>query len=165
MRDNTNAYSLFVYDTKNGIWCKEDDTKVLTFCKHKDDLYYIDSKDNMMKSVGGTLLYDVPEKATENSFNWYAESGPIGYSSPDNKYVGRITLRITLEVGTNVGFFLQYDSFGEWEEKFTMSGVGTRTFSIPIIPKRCDHFRYRIVGNGACKIHSIVKTVEEGSEG
>jgi hypothetical protein len=165
MRNNKGEYSLFVYDTRNGIWCKEDDTKVFAFCKHKDDLYYIDSKDNMMKSVGGTLLYDVPEKATEDSFNWYAESGPIGYSSPDNKYVGRINLRITLEVGTNVGFFLQYDSCGEWEEKFSMSGVGTRTFSLPIIPKRCDHFRYRIAGNGACKIHSITKTVEEGSEG
>lgn len=165
MRDKDNQYSMFVYDSKNGIWCKEDDTNAFAFCKYKDDLYYIDGKDNTMKSVGGTLLYDVSEKDTESAFDWYAESGVIGYSSPDNKYVSRITLRITLEFGTNVGFFLQYDSCGEWEYKFNMSGTGTRTFSIPIIPKRCDHFRYRIAGNGGCKIHSVTKTVEEGSEG
>ena len=165
MRDNKNVYSLFVYDTKTGIWCKEDNTEVLSFCKYKDDLYYIDSKDNTMKSVGGTLLYDVPEKAIEDKIDWFVESGTIGYSSPDNKYVGRINLRITLEVGTNVGFFLQYDSCGEWEHKFSMSGTGTRTYSIPIIPKRCDHFKYKLSGRGSCKIHSITKVVEEGSDG
>ena len=165
MRDKSNEYSLLVYDTKNGIWCKEDNTKVLSFCRYKDELYYIDGGDNTMKSVGGTLLYDVPEKATEKTVDWYVESGAIGYSSPDNKYVGRINIRITLEFGTNVDFYLQYDSCGEWEHKFNMSGTGTRTYSIPIIPKRCDHFRYKIKGKGACKIHSVTKTIEEGSEG
>ena len=165
MRDSSGNYTLFAYDSKNGIWCKEDDVKALVFCKYKDDLYYIDDNDNTMKSISGTLLYDVPEKATEEDIEWYVESGVIGYSSPDNKYVGRINLRITLEFGTDVDFFLQYDSCGEWEHKFNMSGTGTRTFSIPIIPKRCDHFRYKISGRGGCKIHSVTKTIEEGSEG
>ncbi len=165
MRDNRDEYGLFVYDAKNGIWCKEDNTKALAFCRYKDDLYYIDCKDSTMKSVGGTLLYDVEEKATEDKVDWLVESGAIGYSSPDNKYVGRINIRITLEFGTNVDFFLQYDSSGEWEHKFNMSGTGTRTYSIPIIPRRCDHFRYRIKGRGSCKIHSISKNIEEGSDG
>ena len=164
MRDKNNDFSLFVYDSKNGIWCKEDNTEVLAFCKHKDELYYIDGGDNTMKSVGGTLIYDVPEKTTEETVEWYVESGAIGYSSPDNKYVGRINLRISLEFGTNVDFYLQYDSCGEWEHKFNMSGTGTRTFSVPIIPKRCDHFRYKIKGRGGCKIHSVTKTIEEGSD-
>ena len=164
MRDASGTYSLFAFDSKNGLWCKEDNTKVLCFCKHLDDLYYIDAKDKMMKSVRGTLLYDVPEKATEDSFNWFVESGTIGYSSPDNKYVARINLRISLEFGTNVDFYLQYDSSGEWEHKFNMSGKGTRTFSVPIIPKRCDHFKYKLTGKGGCKIHSITKTTEEGSD-
>ena len=166
MRDNKGTYNLFVYDTKNGLWCREDNTEALFFCRHKDDLYYVDSADKTLKSVGGTLLYNTEkESSAEGNFDWFVESGTIGYSSPDNKYVGRINLRITLEVGTNVGFFLQYDSSGEWEHKFGMSGKGTKTYSIPIIPKRCDHFKYRISGNGSCKIHSITKTVEEGSEG
>lgn len=165
MRDKNNKYSMFVYDSKTGIWCKEDDTEALCFCKHKEDLYYIDNKDKTMKSVGGTLLYDVPEKATEDRVDWFVESGTIGYSSPDNKYVGRINLRITLEFGTSVDLFLQYDSSGVWEHKFNMSGKGTKTFSVPIIPKRCDHFKYKISGQGDCKIHSVTKSIEEGSEG
>lgn len=164
MRDAKGTYNMFVYDSKNGMWCKEDDVQALFFCKHLDDLYFVDAKDKMMKSVGGTLLYDLPEKATEDKFDWFVESGSIGYSSPDNKYVSKINLRITLEFGTNVDFYLQYDSSGEWEHKFNMSGKGTRTFTVPIIPKRCDHFKYRLKGNGGCKIHSITKTTEEGSD-
>jgi hypothetical protein len=164
MRDINGKYSLFVFNSKNGIWCREDDTKALYFCKHSDDLYYIDGKDKLMKSVGGTLPFMTVERRAEGSFDWYVESGAIGYSSPDNKYVGRINLRITLEFGTNVDFFIQYDSIGEWEHKFNMSGRGTKTFSVPIIPKRCDHFRYKIVGRGNCKIHSVTKTIEGGSD-
>ena len=164
MRDSKGEFSLFVYDSKNGIWSKEDNTEVFYFCRHADDLYYIDIKDKKLKSVRGTLLYDVSEKAIEDKFDWFVESGTLGYSSPDNKYVARINLRITLEFGTNVDFYLQYDSSDRWEHKFNMSGTGTRTYSIPIIPNRCDHFKYKLTGKGGCKIHSITKTMEEGSD-
>ena len=164
MRDSDGKYHMFAYDSKTGIWCKEDNTNALYFCKHADDLYYIDIADNKMKSVRGTLLFDVPEKKEEGKFDWLVESGNIGYSSPDNKYVARINVRISLEFGTNVDFYLQYDSSDKWEHKFNMSGKGTRTFTVPVIPKRCDHFKYKIVGKGGCKVHSITKTIEQGSD-
>lgn len=164
MKDSKGVVHMFAYDTNSGIWSKEDNTEAQYFCNHGNDLYYIDIKDKALKSIKGTLLYDVPEKATEDKFEWFAESGTIGYSSPDNKYVARINVRITLELGTNVDFWLQYDSSGEWEHKFNMSGKGTKTFTLPIIPKRCDHFKYKISGKGGCKIHSITKTLEEGSD-
>ena len=164
MKDENNKHHMFVYDSKNGLWCKEDSPKVLYFCKHLDDLYFIDMEDKQMKSVRGTLLYDVPEKAIEDKFEWFVESGNIGYTSPDYKYVARINLRVSLEFGTNIDFYIQYDSSGRWEHKFNMSGKGTRSFTMPIIPNRCDHFKYKIVGKGGCKIHSITKTIEEGSD-
>jgi hypothetical protein len=164
MKDKKGESHLFVYDQKKGIWSKEDNTDVLYFCKHGDDLYYIDMTDKFMKSVGGTLLYDMEEKDTEGKFGWFVESGNIGYSSPDNKYVSRINVRISLDFGTNVDFYLQYDSSGEWEHKFNMSGKGTRSFLIPVIPKRCDHFKYKITGRGGCKLYSLTKTIEQGSD-
>jgi hypothetical protein len=115
-----------------------------------------------MWSVGGSSTLGTPTR--EGKFPWFVESGAIGYSSPDNKYVSRINVRISLEVGTDVDFYLQYDSSGEWEHKFNMSGKGTRTFTVPVIPKRCDHFKYKLVGKGNCKIHSITRTIEEGSD-
>lgn len=164
MRDEKNKYSLFVFDSKKGIWCKEDDTKALYFCKHTNDLYFIDDNDNMMKSIGGTLPLYAQEAKVEDKVDWFVESGAIGYSSPDNKYVGRINIRLALEFGTNVDLYLQYDSSGEWKHIINMSGKGTRTFSVPIIPRRCDHFKYKIAGKGGCKIYSITKTIEGGSD-
>lgn len=164
MKDNKGANNMFVYDQKTGLWCREDSTEVMYFCKHGDDLYYIDETNKVMKSVTGTLPYDVAEAKAEGKFDWFVESGSIGYSSPDNKYVSRLNVRIALDFGTNVDFYLQYDSSGEWEHKFNMSGKGTRTFTVPVIPKRCDHFKYKLVGKGGCKIYSIAKTTEQGSD-
>ena len=171
MRDKDGNYSLFVFNQKTGIWTKEDDKKIRCFCNFKDDLFFISEYTDrngltkqQVESVNGTPLHDSFEKEDEDKMDWYAESGNIGYYSPDNKYVARINLRITLEFGTNVDFYLQYNSDGNLEHKFNMSGKGTRTFTVPIIPKRCDHFKYKIVGKGGCKIHSITKTIEQGSD-
>lgn len=164
MKDLSGKYHVFVYDIKSGLWCREDDTQVMHYCRHGDDLYYIDVADYAMKSVRGTLPYEVEEKRAEGKFKWYAESGTIGYATPDKKYVSRINIRMFLEFGTNVDFYLQYDSDGKWEHKFNMSGKGTRSFTIPVIPKRCDHFKYKIVGKGGCKIYSVTKTIEQGSD-
>ena len=170
MRDHLNRYTLFVYDTALGIWYKEDDTKALYFCTHDDDLYFIDGKNNALTTVSGILYINEGEAVLgtlpfrEGIFPWYAESGAIGYSSPDSKYVARINIRLSLELGTNVDFYIQYDSSGEWIHMFNMSGSGTRSFSVPIIPRRCDHFKYRISGKGECRIYSITKTIEGGSD-
>lgn len=163
MKDKNDTPHLFVYDQKTNIWSKEDNTEVKCFCRHGDELYLVD-KDNQMLSVRGTLPFEVDEKGMEGRFPWYVESGNIGYSMIDNKYIARVNVRITLEFGTNVDFYLQYDSSGSWEHKFNMSGKGTRTFTVPVIPKRCDHFKYKLVGKGGCKIHSITKTIEQGSD-
>lgn len=164
MKDKAGKSALFVYDQKTGIWCREDETEAICFCRHGDELYYIDKADGFMKSVGGTLLYDVAEKQLEGTFDWSAESGNIGYSTPDNKYISRVNVRISLEFGTNVDFYIQYDSDDRWEHKFNMSGKGTRTYTVPVIPKRCDHFKYKLAGRGGCKIHSVTKTIEQGSD-
>lgn len=162
MRDESGKHSLFVFDTKSNIWSKEDNVKVRCFCNYNDDLFIV--TDKTVESVKGTPFHESFAYNRERAISWYAESGNIGYLSPDNKYISKINLRISLEVGANADFYIQYDSSGTWEHKFNMSGKGTRTFTVPIIPKRCDHFKYKLVGKGECKIHSITKTIEQGSD-
>lgn len=164
MKDKRLDSSLFVYDTRKGVWCKEDSMEARFFCRHGNELYVVDAADNFIKSVGGTLLYGSEEERMENTIQWSVESGNIGFTSPDNKFVGRINLRLSMEFGSIVDFYLQYDSSGSWEHVFNMHGKGTKTFTIPVIPHRCDHFKYKISGLGDCKIHSVTRTVEEGSD-
>ena len=93
-----------------------------------------------------------------------AESGVIGTVSPDRKYVSRLNIRMSLDIGSRVYINAQYDSCGEWVHLGTMTGTSLRSFTVPIRPKRCDHFRLRIVGEGDAKIYSISKTIEQGSD-
>ena len=162
MKDGNGLSHMFVYDTGTGMWAKEDNADVMTFCRSGDDLYYIDNADLKLKSVRGTLPYEGGE--TEGAFDWFVESGNIGFTMPDKKHLAKLQIRLSMELGTNVSIFLQYDSSGNWEHVCNLNHNGTRSFVVPIIPRRCDHFKYMIGGRGECKIFSVTKTIEEGSE-
>ena len=149
---------LFVYDTQSGLWHKEDNTQAACFCASGGDIYFIDHSGNKIKSVSGS-----GEKESE-AVKWSAETGAIGTSMPDKKYISRLNVRMSLSIGSKVMFFAQYNSSGNWEHISTMTGTTLRSFTVPIRPKRCDHFKLRIKGVGEAKIFSISKTVEQGSD-
>lgn len=158
MRDGNGEYHLFVYDTKKGVWHREDNTQVDTFCSCRNELYYVPHGEGIIKTVFGSGTID------ESPVKWMAETGALTISSPDKKYISRLNVRMSLEIGSRVNFYIQYDSAGEWKHAYSMTGKVLRTFSIPIRPKRCDHFRLRIEGEGVAKIYSITKTIEQGSD-
>lgn len=162
MRDVNKMHHLFIYDAQKGMWHREDNTEALEFCTCDGELYYIDhaTKDGavQIKTIRGSGVPDTyPVK-------WWGITGLIGTDSPDKKYISRLIVRLSLEVGTRVFIFAQYDSCGAWEHLFTMNGTSLKTFSIPIRPKRCDHMRLKIEGEGVAKIYSITKTIEQGSD-
>lgn len=156
MMDSTGQYHLFVYDTKKGMWHREDNTHATAFCNCRGDLYFIEA--DKIKSVLGSGQKDTSNVA------WMAETGILGTSSPDKKYISRLDVRLSMKIGTRVFFYIQYDSSGEWEHLFSMTGTTLASFAVPIRPKRCDHMRLRIEGYGEAKIYSISKTIEDGSD-
>lgn len=150
---------LFVYDTSLGLWHKEDKLRAHDFCSVGGELYAIDySDDTKIISLLGSGVKD------QSPVSWMVESGILGSSSPYKKYISKLNIRISLDVGTRVNFYIQYDSCGEWKHVSTVNGTGVRSFTVPIRPKRCDHFRIRIQGIGDAKILSISKTIESGSD-
>ena len=157
MRDDKDEYNLFVYDASKGMWHREDNTRVDEFCNSGGNLYFIDHGLIGIRSVIG-------KGWLEDSVKWSAVTGVIGTGSPDKKYVSRLVVRLSLEVGATVTFSAEYDSSGEWEHLFTKSGTKLGSFSVPIRTRRCDHFRLRISGTGEAKIYSIAKTIEQGSD-
>ena len=95
---------------------------------------------------------------------WMVETGLVGMSTPDMKYISRLLIRMSLEVGAKVEVSIQYDSIGDWEQVCVMTVSSLRSFSVPVRPRRCDHFRIRIEGEGVGRIYSITKTIEQGSD-
>jgi hypothetical protein len=168
MRDRKRQYHLFVYDTKKGIWHREDNAEVIAFCNCRGNLYFIhygdDHGQTQIKSVRPEMLSSDTDNAEPEAVVWEAVTGVIGTDSPDKKYVSRLDVRMKLVPGAVVSFYAEYDSIGEWEYLFTMTGKDLRSFPVPVKPKRCDHLRLKIVGEGEAKIYSICKTVEWGSD-
>ena len=80
------------------------------------------------------------------------------------KYISRITFRMSMEIGSEMDIYAQYDLSDEWEHVCHIRGTNLRSFSIPIRPRRCDFMRLKIKGKGGGKIYSMTKTIEQGSE-
>lgn len=156
MKDASGQYHLFVCDTGKGMWHKEDDLKVDAFCSCREELYAIS---------GGKIITMLGSGAADDErVEWMVQTGIIGTDMPDMKYVSRLLVRMSLEIGAEVHFYGQYDSEEDWEHLGTVSGTNLRTFQIPVRPRRCDHLRLRIEGVGDAKIYSITKTIEQGSD-
>ena len=150
------GYQLFVYDMAKSMWHKEDDLRVDSFCSCDGEMYAI-ANGQIITLFGSAEQDDAPVE-------WMVQTGDIGLSSPDMKYISRLTVRMAMDVGSEINFYAQYDFSEEWEHLFAMHGTNLRSFSVPIRPKRCDHMRLRIEGVGGAKIYSIAKTIEQGSE-
>lgn len=155
--------TVYVYDTGKGMWHKEDKQHISCMASSGDECYML---------IGNTVRTVSPD-STREQVEWMVESGIIGFETPsgygvaklvDHKYVSRLLVRLSLAFGTRVFFLISYDSSGEWEHIGTLDGTVTRSFSIPIRPRRCDHFRIRIMGDGMCKIFGISKTLEQGGD-
>jgi len=149
-------YSLFVYDTAKGMWHKEDSLAVEAFCSCRGELYAIS---------GGKIITMLGSGDVDaNPVAWMAQTGQIGLSSPDMKYISRLTLRMSMAMGAEVRVYAQYDFSNDWEQVCDLIGASLRSFTVPIRPKRCDNMKLRIEGVGDVKIYSITKTIEEGSD-
>jgi hypothetical protein len=158
MKDENENSHFFVYDTSKGIWHKEDDLNVDQFCSFKNDVYCIDHSTKHIISLFGTGVMD------SRKVPWMVETGILGMSMPDMKYVSKLLIRMSLEPAGKVKVSIQYDSIGPWQQVCQMTATSLRSFSVPIRPQRCDHFRIRIEGEGIGRIYSITKTIEQGSD-
>ena len=158
MKDASGEYSLFVYDTSKGLWHKEDNLAVKSFCSCRNELYCIPQNSTDIKTMLGSGTVD------DEPIKWSAESGVLGMFTHDKKYISRLNIRMSLDVGTRVAVYVQYDSNGVWEIASQMVATSIRGFSIPIRPRRCDHFRIKIEGEGNGKLYSMSKTLEQGSD-
>jgi hypothetical protein len=64
-----------------------------------------------------------------------------------------------------IRFSFMYDSSGYWHDAGEYTGQGlARSFTVPIIPRRCDHMQLRIEGEGEFKLFSLSRVLEKGGD-
>ena len=159
MTDTEGKRELLVYDIVKDMWHKEDEVNARYFATYSSDLYFYDLDSRTLCTVKGT----VGEKEAQ-AVRWFAETGHVGYTTLDAKYLSKIQLRISLPVGSSVNFYIEYDSDGYFQHFGSITGRSNQAFTLPLFPRRCDHFRLKLSGEGECKIFSLVKVMESGGD-
>lgn len=164
----TGKYETLVYDSNKGLWHKEDNQQMQMFAYMDGSLYYLDEAAKKIKYI------ELGTTDSEENIEWMAETGMIGLSYPNNKYVSKICMRLSMPLTSELNVDVMYDSSGEWKEaakieskyeksrRDTPSFVKMRSYEIPILPMRCDHMRIRLRGKGDMRIFSISKVTEQG---
>ena len=167
MKNSGGIWNLFVYDARLGVWHREDNTHANAWCSCRDEMYYIDAADGKIRTVlgsGQTETEKIQWRAETGLFVSALSSAKYSASAADKKYVGRLMLRMALDPGATMQAYVEYDSSGVWEQLWSMTGKTLQTFTFPVRPRRCDHFRLRLVGQGGAKLYSLTKTLEKGSD-
>lgn len=155
MEDDTGKRQLFVYDIAKRMWhCENGILGVL--CSAGNSLYCVENGD-IWDLTGNT-------GTPEDEVSWMAVTGDLGLELPEQKYISRLTLRLALEPGATLEIYAQYDREEAWVKLGQVYGTDLRSFSLPVRPRRCDQLRLKLQGTGMCKIYSITKTLEKGSE-
>lgn len=159
MQNADGAWNLFCYDMRKGFWYREDSLRADAFCTAGSTLFYLEHGAQRIGAMGSG-----EGKVLEERVPWYAETGLLGVDLPDHKYLSRITVRLSMAVGARVRFFAEYDSCGSRELLASVTGRNLNSISVPLRPKRCDHLRLRIEGEGEAKLFSITMIMEQGSD-
>lgn len=148
------AHELLTYDTKYHLWHKEDDTQFVFAAFGDGILYYIDPDGNLSTITGDR----------DELIEWFIESGDITEGMIDQKYITKIRFNFEMKHRSEANIFIKYDDEPLWERKGTIKSINNQTFTFPIIPRRCNKFRYRIEGFGQFKLYGLGREVEGGSE-
>ena len=171
MKDGNEHWHLFNYDTKYGTWYKEDGTQALGFGAADDDLYYIDEEKNTLVTVRGSV------GTAEADFDWGAEFSLEGvHYTPEgstdtpmrirnSKYLSMFKIRMYLEPASIMRLWIKYDNDTKYEFMGEWQGKDIRSLNLPVVPKRCDHLRFKITGKGPAKIYDISRMMEVGGDG
>lgn len=163
MRGEDGLWWLYVYDTQTGLWHKEDQIRITHFARCAGDLYMLSDEGQIW--IAGDAHNPPAGAAAEEEIPWMVEFADFTEENHNKKNVRRVQLRIELEENARAAILIQFDSDGVWHQISQLESDGPkRSFVLPIVPRRCDHYRIKIEGIGGSKIHAMSRAYSAGSE-
>ncbi len=150
-------WDLYVLDIERGTWHRQDDSAAIAFAALNGEMYML-LENGLLFSLNGTEGRKEPGDVT-----WYAETAPMGYERPDGKCPGRVLLRLRLGTNAECQALIQYDSDGRWIPQGTLRGEDrVMPYLLPVIPRRCDHWKMRIQGHGEAQLCGMAWELKRG---
>ncbi|MBP3494375.1 MAG: hypothetical protein J6J83_07185 [Oscillospiraceae bacterium] len=146
---------LLVYDTRLGLWHREDSLRVTDFAARGEELYALTDHGEILSLRGGE----------EERIAWLAESGELGIDTAQQKYLIRVSVQLQLAQDAAVEAYISYDGGKSWQAQGVLQGTGAMGRScLHLRPRRCDRLRWRLQGVGDCTVYSVSAVYEKGSD-
>ncbi len=179
MKDSE-GWKLDVYDVRRGMWHTEDETHATHFARWEGNTYFLTEEGEIW--ITGNTQNPPEEAEPEKSVPWEAEFGDFVEDSPDKKGISKVQIRLELEEGASATVWMLFDTTGEWLKVAELpanvyhKGISSasggeasgphlkRSYYLPIVPRRADHYRLKLEGTGTCRVHSIAREYYRGSE-
>ena len=163
-KDEQGKYNLFVYDLKNSIWMREDDTNAIDFTRNGDELYFLSDNGKIYSTDS------LDEKAL---FEWALQFNPFYESTFYNgrmtsilsgkKKYSKVMIRGELPFGSHMVVITKEDD-GIWKEQGRFYGSKTGLVTVVIALNRCDKFELRLEGKGQFTLIDLARIYSIGSE-
>lgn len=148
---------LFVYDTRTGLWTKQDGIRAVGFA-YTDNFYCL-TEDKRLLILEGR---NVPEGAEpETDMPWKAEWIEETMGTLNRKSLKKIQLRCEL-AGTGE-VYVRYDE-GEYRKIGELTGGHKQEEFYPVFENRCDRVQIKLEGTGEMTLYGLAKEYAEGSE-
>ena len=168
MWDENEECHLFVFDSRYGVWHREDSSNAVGFAFWDEGLYMLLSTGELYRMDGdtnyGTLESDIEWQVKfADSDNFYETTDS---NSQNKKGPLRILIRATLARNSTIEVKIKYDD-GTTHLVGTLEGSSSqkkKTYIIPLILRRCDHYRLSLDGVGDAVISSISIERYSGSQ-
>lgn len=155
---------LYVFDTKQGVWMREDSAAARYFATIDDTLFMLDAAGGLWQLTGDGSEYEDATAEDEPLVEWMLETGDIGYERQAAQYTGAIQLHALCQPQCPLFVEIQYDSDGQWHPVYKHTPTRRRSLVVPIIPRRARLIRLRIRGSGEFRLYSLTMRVETGSD-
>ncbi len=189
MTDEADKRYIYVYDTKTGLWHKEDDNDptrfmltldgCLYFIKEmpsddsslntsKNYSFYINDIEKYSKTVNifsSTDYFDTFEYIPEKEVLWFAESGQMGENfNPERQYVRSLSFTLSLGIDSYVSIYILPDDASQWKRICYIDRPKDGVFTVPVSIPLCNSFRLRFEGKGEFILFSLTRKSETSSE-
>jgi len=143
-----------------------------TYCADVDYTYINSDRTTDVRPVGNVYALSdnvlvktalAAELETEPAFAWYAESGLMELSWPNETRVRIIQIRA--KTADRFRVRIMYDDDGEWHELRDENRGHKGSYRVAFTPaRRCDTFRLRYDGTGAAVIYSADVLTEDAGD-
>lgn len=142
--DFDDKYENLVFDTRYGIWDKEDENKISGFFRF-DGKCFILSENVIYEICTGT-----------EKISWYAESIRYFFDEIDLKRINELWIKAKTGKNSEMRIYSSCKK-GKWNFNagFISDDEEYKTFRVPVRAEEGEFFRYRIEGDGECCIMEV----------